>query len=175
VLVVEELGIVVDVVEVVEVVEVVDVVEVVEVVVVPRSVAGGASADIESTASGDGAIVEELVVELGGTVVVELGGTVVVELVVELGTVVVELGTVVVELGTVVVELDGTVESVGASSTIGISTHVCAGSNPSDALTGATGNDATIAANTATKHPMRLCERARKNSLVPLTPRIHRN
>jgi hypothetical protein len=64
VLVVEELGIVVDVVEVVEVVEVVDVVEVVEVVVVPRSVAGGASADIESTASGDGAIVEELVVEL---------------------------------------------------------------------------------------------------------------
>jgi hypothetical protein len=146
---------------------VVEVVEVVEVVVVPRSVAGGASADIESTASGDGAIVEELVVELGGTVVIELG------------TVVVELGTVVVELGTVVdvlvVELDGTVESVGASSTIGISTQVCAGSNSSDALTGATGNDATIAANTATKHAMRLCERARKNSLVPLTPRMHRN
>jgi hypothetical protein len=144
---------------------------------VPRSVAGGASADIESTASGDGAIVEELVVELGGTVVVELGGTVVVELG---GTVVVELGgTVVVELGTVVdvlvVELDGTVESVGASSTIGISTQVCAGSNSSDALTGATGNDATIAANTATKHAMRLCERARKNPLVPSTPRIHRN
>ena len=122
----------------------------------PRSVAGGASADIESTASGDGAFVEEL----GGTVVVELGGTVVVE-----------LGTVVDVL---VVELDGTVESVGASSTIGISTHVCAGSNSSDALTGATGNDATIAANTAMKLAMRLCERARKNPLVPSTPRIQR-
>ena len=131
----------------------------------PRSVAGGASADIESTASGDGAIVEELVVELGGKVVVEL--------VVELGgIVVVELGgIVVVEL---VVKLDGTVESVGASSTIGISTHVCAGSNSSDALTGATGNDATIAANTATKHAMRLSERARKNPLFPSTPRIPR-
>jgi Na+-transporting methylmalonyl-CoA/oxaloacetate decarboxylase gamma subunit len=75
----------------------------------------------------------------------------------------------------VVVELVDTVESVGTSSTIGDSTQVRAGSNSSDALTGATGNDATIAANTATKHAMRLCERARKNSLVPLTPRIHRN
>ena len=132
-LVVEELG------RVVEVVDVVEVVEVVEVVVVTRSVTGGDSADIESTVSVDGAVVEELVVELG-TVVVELGA----------------------------------VESVGASSIIGNSTHVCEGSNSLVALTGATGNDATIAANTATKHAMRLCERARKNPLVPSTPRIRR-
>jgi hypothetical protein len=173
VLVVEELGIVVDVVDVVEVVEVLDVVDVVEVVVGGTDVVDeGASADIESTSVTNGASDDELD---GVTVEVELGATVEVEL----GE------TVEVELARIVeVELDGateesvggtTVVSDGASSTIGVSTHIPTGSISSVALAEATGNSATTAAKTATKLATRLSVRAHNNSVVPSTPRIPRN
>jgi len=163
VLVVEELGIVVDVVDVVDVLDVVDAMDVVD---------EGTSADIESTSVTNGASDDELD---GTTVEVELGATVEVEL----------AGIVEVELGeTVEVELDGTTEesvggttvvSVGASSTIGVSTHIPTGSISSVALAEATGNSATTAAKTATKLATRLSVRAHNNSVVPSTPRIHRN
>ena len=174
VLVVEELGIVVDVVDVLDVVDVVDVVELMDVVVVGGTdvVDEGTSADIESTSVTNGAPDDELdgttvEVELGATVEVELGETVEVEL-----------------AGIVEVELDGTTEesvggttvvSVGASSTIGVSTHIPTGSISSVALAEATGNSATTAAKTATKLATRLSVRAHNNSLVPSTPRIRRN
>ena len=177
VLVVEELGIVVDVVDVVDVldvvevdvldvVDVVDVVELVDVVVVDGTdvVDEGTSADIESTSFANGASDDELD---GTTVEVELGATVEDEL-----------------AGIVEVELDGateesvggtTVVSVGASSTIGVSTHIPTGSISSVALAEATGNSATTAAKTATKLATRLSVRAHNNPVVPSTPRILRN